>query len=136
MEVSIGSSSDAHVPDLAKSQELKGECPFCLKAYDVLSYVDSFMVECSLCSRWTHRGCDGITEELYKELGRPERANEPFRCVLCRKENETRFDSAELNNMAKETDQKQVAKADEAAPVEEAWKPPPDLFSTLWGIVR
>jgi hypothetical protein len=109
----------------------EGECPFCRKTFDAL-VSDCFMVECSRCGRWTHRGCDGIAGEIYEQLNKPERADEPFRCSFCRKENESRFDSADLNAMI-ELDQEPATQATIAPPAE-AWKAPPDLFATLWGI--
>ncbi len=143
----VSSEHEVTLPDLSKSAEaaaVKGECPACRKQYDALSYAGSAMVECTKCGRWTHRGCDGITAALYQELSRPERQEEPFHCVVCRAEaGETkRFASDELNVLAEQA----VKKADEAKEVignvegenktaaTEAWKPPQDLFASVWAI--
>lgn len=126
---------------MESAQELKAQCPFCRKDYDPISYTtNTFMVECTDCKRWTHRGCDGITEKIYEELSLPQRANEPYHCILCRKEGESRFASADLNAMVQQdqpSDKEEKSKtAARSAAAAEAWKAPPDLFSTLWGIVR
>ena len=82
--------------------------------------------------------CDGITEALYKELSRPERSSEPFLCKVCRTDGAKRFTSDDLNAMVREPQQQDLGTADEdegeEKPVAEAWKPPADLFSTLFAI--
>lgn len=79
----------------------KNQCPTCLRAYDPNDWDCSFMVGCD-CGRWVHRGCDGITAELYEELQKPSRSTDVYNCIVCRESyNKVQFENEELARMVK-----------------------------------
>lgn len=93
----------------------KAQCPSCMKAYDASDWSKD-MVGCE-CERWVHVGCDGLTPELYQELQKPERADEPYACVVCRAEkNIPQFRSEQLLAIVEEAKRSaSVAKEEQLA---------------------
>ena len=80
----------------------KSQCPSCLKAYDANKWTDSFMVGCD-CGRWVHRGCDGISDDLYSALQTSDYENEAYCCIVCRQEDgRPPFNSPQLMALVKE----------------------------------
>jgi hypothetical protein len=80
----------------------ESQCPTCLKAYDPDEWECSFMVGCD-CGRWVHRGCDGLTHEIYDELNKPEHENSKYNCIVCRQEGKVQFENAQLMEMLEES---------------------------------